>query len=73
MGETAAQVRPWLDARGLTFPALLDQQNAVGALYQLRAQPSTFVIDQEGIIQEIFYGPVTARRLEAALQPLLAS
>ena len=72
MGETAAQVRPWITARGLTFPVLLDRQNLAAALYQLRAQPSTFVIDSDGVIQEIFYGPVTARRLDAALRPLLS-
>lgn len=35
----------------LTFPVLLDRTGAVSARYQLRALPSTFFVDRQGIIR----------------------
>lgn len=67
LGEGAAQVRAWADRFGLTFDLLLDPDQRVAALYQLRGQPSTYVISAEGVITHIFYGPTTAAALRGVL------
>ncbi|MBZ0297892.1 MAG: TlpA family protein disulfide reductase [Anaerolineae bacterium] len=69
IGETASTVREWQQAMGLTYDILLDEQQAVAAAYRLRGQPSTFVISPNGVIKQIFYGPISQSALEAALAP----
>jgi peroxiredoxin len=44
------------DQLGLSFPILWDDQGVVSDLYQIKALPSTFFIDQEGTIREIIIG-----------------
>lgn len=47
----------------LTFPILLDVTGKVSNLYQLRSLPTTFFIDESGIIQEIVIGGPMAEAL----------
>lgn len=65
LGESPEAVGAWVNEFGLTFDILLDPQQTVAALYQLRGQPSTYVLTAGGIISAIFYGPVTAQQLQA--------
>lgn len=56
-GENSAVVEEF--ARGVvdtTFPLLLDQRTDVGALYGVRALPTTVFIDADGRIQAIKVG-----------------
>jgi cytochrome c biogenesis protein CcmG, thiol:disulfide interchange protein DsbE len=69
LGETAETARAWAQRLGLTFDIVLDEQQQVSALYQLRGQPSTYVIAPNGIITHIFYGPITEATLIGALAP----
>ncbi len=70
-GETAGAVRAWRDEFGLTFDLLLDEGQQAAASYQLRGQPTTFIVSPAGLITHIFYGPVLEHDLEAALSPWL--
>lgn len=69
LGDTAADVGQWVDDYGLSFDMALDPQQMTGAIYQLRGQPSTFVISPDGMITHIVYGPATMSGLEAAIAP----
>ena len=52
-------------AGALTFPILLDQDGAVGRRYLLRALPSTFFIDRQGVIRTVvFGGPLSVATIE---------
>ena len=39
MGETPATIHEWQQATGLTYDLLVDEQQAIAALYHLRGQP----------------------------------
>jgi peroxiredoxin len=67
MGEAAATAQRWVDEFGLSFDIVLDQQRAIVALYRLRGQPSTYVIDPDGVITHIFYGAVSPATLQNAI------
>jgi peroxiredoxin len=67
LGESSDLVRAWVDEFGLTFDILLDPQQSIAALYQIRGQPSTYVVSPSGIITAIFYGPVSAEQLQALM------
>jgi peroxiredoxin len=70
--ENEAQVAAFARESGLSFPILLDRDGSVSARYQVRAMPSTFFVDQDGVIQEVTLGgPMTASFIESQVTGLL--
>lgn len=67
LGEPAEAVRQWRETFGLTFDLVLDTDGSVAMLYQLRGQPSTYVLSPQGMITQVFYGAVDVETLRAAL------
>ncbi|PJF39971.1 MAG: TlpA family protein disulfide reductase [Chloroflexi bacterium] len=72
MGESPEAVVRWVEENALTFDIVLDEENRISDLYQLRGQPSTYVIGPEGVISEIFFGPVDEDTLRNAIAPYLS-
>ncbi len=57
---------------GLSFPILFDTQGEVTGLYQARALPTSFFIDQEGVIREVVIGgPMAEALLRIRVEQLL--
>lgn len=57
---------------GPNFPILMDRSGEVSRQYLLRAMPSTFFIDQEGIIRKVIIGgPMSEATLQTAVEELL--
>lgn len=57
---------------GLTFPILLDRTGEVSRTYLLRALPTTFFIDREGIIRTVILGgPMSETTLQTTVEELL--
>lgn len=75
-GEPAADILTWAAANGLAhgprFALALDHDGRLGRLYRVRGLPATFFIDAAGLVRDVVYGPLTAARLDAALD-LVAS
>ncbi|PJF22031.1 MAG: hypothetical protein CUN56_08050 [Phototrophicales bacterium] len=67
LGESPAQIQPWVDDLNLTFDIVLDVDSQIATRYWFRAPPSTYVIDPQGVIRAIFYGPVTINQLQDAI------
>ena len=56
----------------LTFPILLERTGDVARQYQLRAMPSTFFVDREGLIRKVIIGgPMSEVTLQTAVEELL--
>lgn len=72
LGEEPAQIAPWIEARGLTFPILLDPTRTLEYIYALRGQPSTFIIGGDGRIVAIIDGPIRDEALRPVLDTLFA-
>lgn len=68
IGEDAETAQTWVNDYGLSFDILLDPRQEIYRLYRLRGQPSTYVLDADGIISEIFYGATNAAALRTALE-----
>ncbi|MBK8021328.1 MAG: redoxin domain-containing protein [Chloroflexi bacterium] len=62
--ETVEDVAGFRLERGLTFPLLMDEQGTIQEAYGIRAYPSTFIIDAEGLIDAVHYGPLTPSQIE---------
>ncbi|NHM28516.1 TlpA family protein disulfide reductase [Desulfofundulus sp. TPOSR] len=68
--KSAAHVKDFLKAGGFTFPVLLDTRNTAAQEYLVRAIPTTFFIDREGIIRAKHTGPMTLEMLEKAVEKI---
>ena len=72
--EDEAQVADFTGQMGLTFPILIDSGGQVFSRYGVRALPSTFFVDPNGVIQEIALGgPLSPAYLESQVVNLLAA
>ncbi len=67
MGESPTIIREWQQQTNLTYDLLIDEQQTIATLYQLRGQPSTYIVAPNGIITNIFFGPVSESTLVASL------
>ncbi len=71
--ESDAQVAAFAEQFGLTFPILMDRSGSVFARYRVRALPSTFFVDKEGIIQNVTVGgPMAEAFIESQVADLIA-
>ncbi|HLF80347.1 MAG TPA: TlpA disulfide reductase family protein [Anaerolineales bacterium] len=57
---------------GLTFLVPLDRDGTVSRQYQLRALPSTFFVDREGVIRKVIIGgPMSEATIQTAVEEIL--
>jgi peroxiredoxin len=61
--EDAQTVETFAREFNLTFPLLRDADGAVSAQYQVSALPTTFFIDQRGVIRNVVIGGSMSREL----------
>ena len=61
IGESPSTVSEFVNKYGLTFPVLLDITQDVSLEYYVRAIPTTFLIDRDGIIQEVKIGAFSGK------------
>lgn len=57
-GDAADQVAMFVDEYGVTYTILHDPQMRGLELYQVLGLPATFLIDREGILRWMRYGPI---------------
>ena len=57
---------------GLSFPILFDRTGGTSRKYQLRAMPSTYIVDHEGMIQKVILGgPISEATFQTAVEELM--
>jgi peroxiredoxin len=57
---------------GLTFPVPLDRDGTVSQQYLLRALPSTFFVDRQGVIRKVIIGgPMSEATIQTAVEEIL--
>jgi len=56
--EKPQEVRAFLERYGVTYPNVLDRQGKVFVLYRLTGIPTSFWIDEEGVLRGVWYGPL---------------
>lgn len=68
--ESASTVRQFCERNGYQLPVMLDQTGKAAEIYQVRAIPTTIVIDKTGHVRYRKTGPVTTAELVAWLERL---
>jgi cytochrome c biogenesis protein CcmG, thiol:disulfide interchange protein DsbE len=69
--DDPANVVPFIQEYGLTFPVLLDETGGVGSAYQLHYLPSSYFIDRAGVIQEVVIAPMPEALLRVYIERIL--
>lgn len=71
--ESDRQVAAFSSSLGLTFPILMDRDGSVFNRYQVKALPSTFFVDRQGVIRDVAVGgPMAEPFIESQVMELLA-
>jgi len=73
--EAHETVAPFLEAMRIDFPVVLDQSGEASMIYRVRALPTTFFVNREGIVMRAHRGAIRSRPelrpfLEEILGPL---
>lgn len=68
MQENSDQVRAFADEYGAGFPILIDPNAAAAEAYRLLGLPSSYFIDQQGILREQHFGLLTRTIINEKLQ-----
>ncbi|VAW43389.1 hypothetical protein MNBD_CHLOROFLEXI01-5334 [hydrothermal vent metagenome] len=71
-GEDSQTITEFGNEFGVTYPLLVDQDNAVNRLYEVRSLPTTLFIDQNGIVREVVIGIISEAVLQDRIGSLLA-
>lgn len=71
IGESPVAVEPFVKQFGLTFPILLDRQSQITKLYRIGPIPSTYFIDADGKVKEIFIGPLNENSISEKVANIL--
>jgi cytochrome c biogenesis protein CcmG, thiol:disulfide interchange protein DsbE len=70
--DTQSNALEFAESLNLTFPLLFDLDGAVSQQYQVRAMPTSFFIDSEGMIRRVvFGGPMSEALLRVEIERLL--
>jgi thiol-disulfide isomerase/thioredoxin len=73
ISESEATVRQFVQRGGYSWTFVLDSDGAVAASYNIRAIPTSFFIDREGVIQAVNIGAMTKKGMEATLAEVIMS
>ncbi|WP_394232279.1 peroxiredoxin family protein [Niallia oryzisoli] len=57
-------VNKFVNEMGITFPILLDEKDEVNTMYQILTIPTTYFIDEEGIIRHKYISAMTEEIME---------
>lgn len=70
--DSESEATAFIQALGLNFPVLFDRTGDVGRQYLLRAMPTTFFVDHEGVIAKVIIGgPMSEATLQTTVEDLL--
>lgn len=71
VGQSAAEVRAFVEPRGIPYPVLLDEASAITRRYGVVALPTAFLIDAQGIVRGKIVGEVTVETLASQLRAVV--
>lgn len=55
--DTEPASRAFIEEYGMTYPNGPDLQGAISGIYQVNTVPETYILDQEGILRYVKFGP----------------
>ncbi|MDX1521243.1 MAG: TlpA disulfide reductase family protein, partial [Anaerolineae bacterium] len=71
--DSVEDIPEFRDEFGLTFPIILDQDGEVATTYRLIGQPASVFVNKEGVVHEVFHGPINQQFIDERVELLLGS
>lgn len=71
-GEANKTVADFGAEYNITYPLLVDTEQAVSQLYDIQGLPTTLFIDADGIVREVIIGAITHAVIQDRVESLLA-
>lgn len=68
IGEEPWRVKKFVHDLGLSFEVLMDEDNQVQSLYRVRAYPTTYLVDTQGMVRAQHIGLLSEAQLEKYLE-----
>lgn len=68
IGEEPWRVKQFIHDLGLNFEVLMDENNQVQDLFRVRAYPTTYLIDTQGVVRAQHVGLLSETQLEKYLE-----
>jgi peroxiredoxin len=65
--DDKAQIPAFLDEFGVTFPIVLDESGDTAKAYNILGLPTSIFVDRNGLVNELFTGPINKAYIEAKL------
>lgn len=72
-GDTTEDVIEFRDEFELTFPLIVDEGDVINDEYGIVNRPSTFILDQDGVIVFRHFGPIVESQITEVLDTLIDS
>ena len=69
--ESAETIKRFAQTTGVTYPLLVDEDQAINNKYAVLNLPTTIFVDGEGVIREVFVGTMNQAVLEDKINSLL--
>ncbi len=69
--ENPTAVRNFVDSGGLTFPVFVDRGNRLQSRFRVQTLPTAFLVDGQGVVQEVYIGATSASRIRRDIEALL--
>ena len=70
-GESANIVQEFGVRQAISYPLLVDDDNAVNLAYNVHSLPTTIFIDPDGVVQEVIVGIVNQAVLEDRIEGMM--
>ncbi|NLM51374.1 MAG: TlpA family protein disulfide reductase [Firmicutes bacterium] len=71
ISDSPAETAAFMRRHDYTFPVLIDEDWRAGILYEAYSIPKTFLLDRQGVIRHVQYGPLNADTLRTLVKELL--
>lgn len=71
IGESPITVQPFVKQYGINFPIMLDRASEITKLYRIGPIPTTFFIDKDGEVKEIFIGQMNEQIMTEKVAKIL--
>ena len=70
---TTGAIDDFIQQKGITYPILRDEGNRAARAFNVRATPSSFIVDRQGVIRYIYSGPLQQANLTKQLTALVGA
>ena len=71
-GDAPGDIPPFVKKQQMTYPVLIDKNQAVSSLYRISGFPTTFFVDRRGAIKDMIIGATDRAALQKRAAALLA-